>query len=319
MVRSGERDVHYARPDGLRPGDPNLYRYCGNNPISATDPSGLAQVSYTIQGGGAAPPPGSVGYGNVTGDYVEWKGGGYFVTNQAIASKGVVAHIFTMATRSTTPASDQRPVPGLVLLGWDALEGPQRRRTLGRLARLARRELLRTRPPLGGQAPRRGGDCGGDHRAGPRRGGRARRIGVSLTLLAAVGAADLYGSLVAGAFLGGYGIGQSVYTAVTGTKLNLYGRAIGTATVAQRVEAGADAWLGIVGVIAGAKGLSGKGNCFTAETPVLVPGETTVEARAMAAETAADASRRAWLAGTVPLGRRGRLALQKGGSPRKTA
>ena len=39
-------------PMGYAAGDPNLYRYCGNNPTSATDPTGLRPELYTVAGGG---------------------------------------------------------------------------------------------------------------------------------------------------------------------------------------------------------------------------------------------------------------------------
>jgi hypothetical protein len=42
----------------VRPGhpgrDPNLYRYCGNDPVNATDPSGLASFGAWVGGGLAA-------------------------------------------------------------------------------------------------------------------------------------------------------------------------------------------------------------------------------------------------------------------------
>ena len=49
-------------PMGYAAGDANLYRYCGNNPISATDPTGLDQVSFTVQGGTAPPPVNTTGF-----------------------------------------------------------------------------------------------------------------------------------------------------------------------------------------------------------------------------------------------------------------
>ena len=42
-------------PMGYAAGDPNLYRYCGNNPTSATDPTGLDQVLTPYRGVPAAP------------------------------------------------------------------------------------------------------------------------------------------------------------------------------------------------------------------------------------------------------------------------
>ena len=61
-------------------GDPNLYRYCGNNPVSYNDPSGLVAISPQTVGSAAETWAGSLVYGG----YMEWHGGWYFVPNGAI-------------------------------------------------------------------------------------------------------------------------------------------------------------------------------------------------------------------------------------------
>ena len=43
-------------PTGLAGGDRNLYRYCGNDPVSETDPTGLAAVPLPAPPAGTIPP-----------------------------------------------------------------------------------------------------------------------------------------------------------------------------------------------------------------------------------------------------------------------
>ena len=42
-------------PTGINAGDPNFYRYVGNDPTNATDPSGLVETPYPTIPGTLAP------------------------------------------------------------------------------------------------------------------------------------------------------------------------------------------------------------------------------------------------------------------------
>lgn len=53
-------------PIGFQAADPNLYRYVGNNPTNATDPSGLYELPYGWSGGVATFYPGGPRYDGIT-------------------------------------------------------------------------------------------------------------------------------------------------------------------------------------------------------------------------------------------------------------
>src|SRR5437016_3358727 len=51
-------------PTGFAGGDANLYRYVGNNPTNATDPSGLYEIPYGSRDGQPTFYPGGPRYGD---------------------------------------------------------------------------------------------------------------------------------------------------------------------------------------------------------------------------------------------------------------
>ena len=71
-------------PMGFSAGDPNLYRYCGNNPTSETDPSGLLGIS--VNNAGTVPGTLPNGYYPYPGYYVNFQGGNAWVPNGAVVT-----------------------------------------------------------------------------------------------------------------------------------------------------------------------------------------------------------------------------------------
>ena len=67
-------------PMGYAAGDANLYRYCGNNPVSPTDPTGLVAVAPQNAGNVTGPWNG----GTTTGYYITWHSFTIFVPNGTV-------------------------------------------------------------------------------------------------------------------------------------------------------------------------------------------------------------------------------------------
>jgi len=67
LVFTAKNAENIEDPLGMAAGDSNLYRYCGNNPISRTDPFGLS-YEEECTGGGAPCCPGGGGGENPGGN-----------------------------------------------------------------------------------------------------------------------------------------------------------------------------------------------------------------------------------------------------------